>query len=68
MPDKRGLYYWDYSITSIAPGKLNQAQLKYMKENKYYLNPGVVLCYQDDLLIDNVSEEKLNFLWKAHFN
>lgn len=29
-------------LVPIAPGKLNQAQLKYLKENKSYLNPGLV--------------------------
>jgi hypothetical protein len=32
VPDGRVLkYIWDYFIGSIAPGKLNQAQLKYLK-------------------------------------
>lgn len=34
------LHFWDYSIGSVALGKFNQAQLKYYKENKNYLNPG----------------------------
>ena len=27
VPDGQGLQFWDYSIGSIAPGKLNQAQI-----------------------------------------
>lgn len=30
--------------TSIPPSRLNQAQLKYVKENKLYLNPGLLYC------------------------
>ena len=35
IADGRGWHFWDYSIGSIAPGKLSQAHT----ENKYYLNP-----------------------------
>lgn len=44
IPDWRGLQFLDSSIGSIAPGKLNEAQLKYLKDLKYYLNPGLKIC------------------------
>jgi hypothetical protein len=28
---RRGLHFWDFSIGSIAPGKLNKEQLKYLE-------------------------------------
>jgi hypothetical protein len=31
-------WFWDYFVGSIAPGMLNQAQLKHLKEKNYYLN------------------------------
>jgi glucan-binding YG repeat protein len=42
VPDGRGWHFWDYSIGSIAPGKLSKAQLKHLTENKYYLNPDLL--------------------------
>lgn len=39
--DRWGLHFWDECIGSIAPGKRNQAQIKCLKENKNYLNPGL---------------------------
>ena len=39
MSNGKRLHFWDYSIRSIALVKSNQAQLKYLKENKYSLNP-----------------------------
>lgn len=34
VPDGQVLNLWDYSIDSIALDNLNQAQLKYLTENK----------------------------------
>ena len=31
VPEVWGLQFWDYFIGSITPGKLNQAQVKYLK-------------------------------------
>ena len=41
-----GLHFWDYSIGSIAPDELGQAQLKYLKEtNAICTQVGLVACY-----------------------
>lgn len=42
MPDGWSLDFWDCSIGYIERDKLNQVELNYLKENKRYLNPGLV--------------------------
>lgn len=32
-------WFWDYFVASIAPGRLNQAQLKHLKEKKILFEP-----------------------------
>lgn len=41
MSAGRGCTFWDYAIGLIVPGKLNPGQLEYLRDGKYYLNPGV---------------------------
>lgn len=38
------LYCYGNYTGSVTTGKLNQVQLKYLKECKYYLNPSLVVC------------------------
>ena len=36
------VHFWDDFIGAIAPGRLNQVQLKYLNKKQYCLNPGMV--------------------------
>ena len=36
---RRGQDFWDYSIGSITPGKLSQAQLKYLERKQILFEP-----------------------------
>lgn len=43
-PDGQGLYFGGYSIGSIVPCQLNQAQLNNLKSNKILFEPKSAQC------------------------
>lgn len=51
-----------FPIASLVPGKLNQAQPKYLKESKYYLNPGQLYCQEWDIPYPSCTPSSLNLL------
>lgn len=42
VPARWRLYFWHYYIGLVALRQVNQAHLKYLKENRYYLKPGLM--------------------------
>lgn len=49
-----GGLFWDYSIMSNKPGKLNQAQTKYLKWLQTALGPCMVLLTDGSIGVDNL--------------